>query len=320
MVYFDIKGGVVMITGGTRIMSILEAIREFGTITQASKHLFITQPAISRTIKNEEQKLKVKLVDRSVRPIRLTYAGEEYLQGLETIANASSHLSDKMNEIAQSKAGMLSIALPEALGALLLPKLVQLYSEECPQYHLNIREMASVQASKATIDNQIDLYIGPKPLEKGHFIYRKIKTLHFNLLMPKITPSLHFRRITAIHQLKLLESQNYLGIDKSMITGNFLEDFFTNNNLAIKPWLQLKNFETILKLVETGLGFTILPDDYQPSSQVSIIPIDPTLLNIELIIAHRASKTNSPEMIAFLNIMKPLFGIDPELQSVENDQ
>lgn len=308
-----------MITSYPRMISILEAIQEFGNITQASKHLFITQPAISRTIKNEEEKLNVKLVDRSVRPIRLTYAGEEYLQGLEKIAAASTELTDKMNQISESKSGMLSIALPEALGSFILPKLVKLYSEKYPQYHLDIHELASVQASKATIDNQIDLYIGPKPLEKGHFIYRIIKPLQFNLLLPKKSPIMKRHQLKTIGEFKLLESQNYIGIDKSMITGNFLESFFTNNNLSINPQIQLKNFETILKLVEAGIGFTILPADYQPNEKIVSVSIDSKLLSIDLIIAHRASKTNSPEMVAFLDIMKPLFGIDPQNQLVQYD-
>lgn len=320
MVYSFYKGDDFMANNYPRMLSILSAIQRFGNITHAAKHLFITQPALSRTLKNEEKKLNVLLVDRTVRPIRLTYAGEEYLHGLQNINIATKQLSDKMSEISQSKSGQLSIGLSETLGTLFLPKLIQLYNTKFPQYHLNISEMASTQAARAVIDNQLDLYIGPKPLERGHFIYRKIKTIHFNLICPRGIDLNKLSQITSSSQFQLLKPLNYIGIDPSMITGIFLNRFLKNANLRILPWIQLKNFQTILQIIEQGLGYSILPAYYQANSKYTVsIPIDSELLNNELIIAHRASKINSPEMVAFLDIMKPLFGVDPSHQPILRD-
>ncbi|OIM27504.1 LysR family transcriptional regulator, partial [Oenococcus oeni] len=248
--------------------------------THAAKHLFITQPALSRTLKNEEEKLNVTLVDRTTKPIQLTYAGAEYLRGLQNIDTATKQLVDKMNDISQSKSGQLSIGLPETLGTLFLPQLIQLYTTKYPQYHLQIREMASTQAAKTVIDNQLDLYIGPKPIKGSHFIYRQIKPIHFNLIYPESLSVEKLSKIERLTQFQFLKAQNYIGIDQTMITGLLLNQFFVNSNLHIRPWIQLKNFQTILQLVNKGLGFTILPSYYQSiGNHVSAIQISPNLLS-----------------------------------------
>lgn len=302
-----------------RIIGILAAIQEFGNITHAANHLFITQPALSRTLKDEETRLNVMLVDRTSKPLRLTYAGEEYLRGLQTVEDATNKLNTKMSEFSQSKTGNLSIGLSENISTLLLPKLVALYAKNYPNYHLNINELTSKQAASAVIDNQLDLYIGPKPLKKGHFTYRKIQETHYNLFCPS-NFAIPFSKIEVNSQLQPFEAKKFIGIDAISITSEIINQFLNNIGLKINPWLQLRNYQTILQVVESGLAFTILPDSFHAySDKIMVLPISPQLLKSELIIAHRTSKANSPEMIDLLKIMKPLFGIDPEKQQVLQD-
>ena len=52
---------------------------ECGSFTKAAEKLFITQPALSSYISKLEEELGVRLFDRSVTPLGLTYAGEKYL-------------------------------------------------------------------------------------------------------------------------------------------------------------------------------------------------------------------------------------------------
>ncbi|WP_257613794.1 substrate-binding domain-containing protein, partial [Oenococcus oeni] len=143
-----------------------------------------------------------------------------------------------------------------------------------------MREMASTQAAKTVIDNQLDLYIGPKPIKGSHFIYRQIKPIHFNLIYPESLSVEKLSKIERLTQFQFLKAQNYIGIDQTMITGLLLNQFFVNSNLHIRPWIQLKNFQTILQLVNKGLGFTILPSYYQSiGNHVSAIQISPNLLS-----------------------------------------
>lgn len=63
-----------------RQFTYVSMVAECGSFTKAAARLFITQPALSNYINKLEEDLGVRLFDRSVTPVKLTYAGEQYLE------------------------------------------------------------------------------------------------------------------------------------------------------------------------------------------------------------------------------------------------
>ena len=63
-----------------RQFTYVSMVAECGSFTKAAATLFITQPALSNYINKLEEDLGVRLFDRSVTPVKLTYAGEQYLE------------------------------------------------------------------------------------------------------------------------------------------------------------------------------------------------------------------------------------------------
>ncbi|MFQ9806411.1 MAG: LysR family transcriptional regulator [Christensenellales bacterium] len=71
-----------------------------GSITAASKKLFVSQPALSQTIKLIEQDLGAPIFDRSTDPISLTYAGQRYVEAAQAMLDIDRNLRA---EIAETK-------------------------------------------------------------------------------------------------------------------------------------------------------------------------------------------------------------------------
>lgn len=71
-----------MITNTKRLSEILQSVKQLGNLTAAAQHLFVSQPYVSRVIKQAERDLNLSLIDRSSKPLKLTYAGNLYLNGL----------------------------------------------------------------------------------------------------------------------------------------------------------------------------------------------------------------------------------------------
>ena len=78
----------------------LLALADTRNYSRAAEQCHISQPALTRYIKNLEEELNVTLFDRSSFPIRLTYAGERYVDGLLKILEMKEKLDKEMREIA----------------------------------------------------------------------------------------------------------------------------------------------------------------------------------------------------------------------------
>lgn len=78
---------------------------ECGSFTKAAEKLFITQPALSSYISKLEEELGVRLFDRSVTPLGLTYAGEKYLAYARDILRQADGLERENTGYLQSSGG-----------------------------------------------------------------------------------------------------------------------------------------------------------------------------------------------------------------------
>jgi len=297
---------ITMAFSTTRLAEILTAVKNLGSITAASQHLFVSQPYISRTIKEAEQQLGIQLIDRTTKPTRLTYAGAQYLAGLQKIKQQLSDLDQTMHELAQSKSGHLSIALSESMATQILPELGSQFLQEYPQYHLDIDEMPSLAAEKAVTDNQSDVYIGPKSAHHSAFFYRIMHNQSFSILVPTAYP-FSLPQVTHAQQLTSLLHQPFIGCNFQMVLGEITRHFMAENHLFLQPALTLNSLSTIQQLVEHGCGWTLLPTPAVIAPTVRSIPLDPHLLTYQLIMAHRTSKENTPEMMAFLRVAQYVF-------------
>lgn len=303
----------------TKMIHILTSIEQLGGITSAAEHLFVSQPYLRRTLKDTESELNLTLIDRSSKPTRLTYAGHVYLSGLQQVQHEINYLNQSMREIAQSKAGNISIALSESMAQIVLPKIAATFHDRYPTYTLNIKELPSIQAINAVIDNQIDVYLGPKPKHFDHFLYRSMTPLRFNLYGQYLPDKLQM--LTTPSQLKSNALTPTILLSDEMVTGSLIKDWLTSNQVLEAPTVTVNNVFTALKLVSNGMGTTILPEipqDLLPN-HIQQRPIAPQFLSSQLILAHRSSKTNTHEMIDFLTVAQDIFGINPATQQILSD-
>ena len=75
--------------------SVLQIFQD-GTISQASKHLFVSQPSLSQCIKKIESELGVQIFDRSTTPLQLTEAGRIYVDAAKKSEKYKNLSGDKL--------------------------------------------------------------------------------------------------------------------------------------------------------------------------------------------------------------------------------
>ena len=100
-------------------------VAESGSFTKAAAELFISQPALSNYVSKVEEDLGVKLFDRSANPLKLTYAGEQYVKRAKAILGQMEEMNRELRDITHHMTGRLRIGFPSERIVYMLPLLLK---------------------------------------------------------------------------------------------------------------------------------------------------------------------------------------------------
>ncbi len=132
-------------------------IHECKSISVAAKKMFISQPALSQTVKNVEKELGIEIFDRSTNPIELTAAGRKYLEVAKRILELEENFSSELHEIKEGVSGKLRIGISSIRGTKFMPKILPIFIEKYPSVDVEIYETGSANTNTMLLDKKIDV-------------------------------------------------------------------------------------------------------------------------------------------------------------------
>lgn len=115
-----------------RQFTYVNQVAESGSFTKAAAKLFISQPALSNYINKVEDDLGVKLFDRSASPLKLTYAGEQYLKRAKVILMQMEEMNRELRDITHHMSGRLKIGFPSERIIYMLPLILKPLKDQYP--------------------------------------------------------------------------------------------------------------------------------------------------------------------------------------------
>lgn len=147
---------------GEKLMNLKQAlyiqtIAREGNITAAAKKLYVSQPSLSQMVRQVESEYGVTLFDRTVSPLRLTYAGEKYLQAAKTMLAANERLENELREIRQENSGLLRLGISVQRAIQILPVALPWFTMQYPKVSIDLREEGSARLEQLLEDGEIDL-------------------------------------------------------------------------------------------------------------------------------------------------------------------
>lgn len=138
------------------------AVVETASLTRAAKLLFITQSAISHSLKNLEEAVGAKLFSRGPHGVVPTAIGQQvYVDALHIIRRFAA-LSDNAKSLSQGRHGMLAIGITPFFAACILDKAL---SELDGGFYIRIREGVSAELFQGLVSGTLDLVLSNVPLE-----------------------------------------------------------------------------------------------------------------------------------------------------------
>ena len=225
--------------------------------SEASKQLFISQSAVSQSIKTLEKKLDQILFIRSKKKVQLT--PEEKLH--------SGHIDPAMNLIQKGEAqlleaattgGQIRIGASDTICRYFLIPYLKRFHKTFPNAHIKVVNQTSVKCAELLKNGLVDLVIVNYPnnyLGNTASIV-KIRSFRDKFIAGDAFEELRGRKLT----FRQLIRYPILMLDKNSTTNEFLHQLFQQHQLDLVPEIELTSNDLLIDLARIGLGIAFVPD------------------------------------------------------------
>lgn len=141
----------------TNHLKYILTIARHKNISNAANELYISQPALTKTLNTIEDYYNIKIFDRSHTPLQITYAGMIFLEEARKTLEAANHLESQMKFLVNGEKGCISFGIPGSHGTLYLPHLLPAFKRKCPNITLNLTEAHISVLEEKLLNGDIDI-------------------------------------------------------------------------------------------------------------------------------------------------------------------
>lgn len=232
------------------------ALSEYKNFTIAAEKCFVTQPTLSMQIQKLESELDVIIFDRTRKPIQLTPIGSKIIKQCKIIASESIKIQDLVDQDRGIVAGNFKIGIAPTILPNLLPIFLKELINIYPMLKVSFIDLPSSELILKLKKNLLDLVITATPLEDDELIEKPLYYEPFIAYLPKTNKNFGKKEINP----KDISSNNLFLLKNENCFRNSIENFFINDKTFQENFnLKTGSFETLINLVDKGLGITLLP-------------------------------------------------------------
>lgn len=227
------------------------------SFSEASKQLFISQSAVSQSIKSLEKKLSQSLFIRSTKRVQLTPEGEILLRHIEPAMNLIKRGEAQLTD-STSTGGQIRIGASDTICRYFLVPYLERFHKEFPNAHITVTNQTSIRCVELLESGQVDIIITNYPNSHLSNLYsiKKLKKFQDVFVANHSFSELKDKKVT----LQELQQYPILMLDRQSTTSEFLHSLFQQHQLDLVPEIELSSNDLLIDLAKIGLGIAFVPD------------------------------------------------------------
>ena len=279
------------------------AVAELQSFSLAAERLHITQPAVSKRIRQLEETMQITLFDRIGKKSILTPNGLALIPHAEQILLEIKTYKERLEREHDQPSGILSLATSHHVGLHRLPQVLRDFKIEYPQVDLDLHFMDSEDACIAVSKNELELAIVTLPEIPDERL--NLEPIWIDLLQVVLAPDHPLSHLSEINSDQLLDYPAILP-STGTFTRKIINQYFATAKGSMKIILETNYLETIKVMVSANLGWSMLPISMLDSTLTGI-SLNGLEIKRSLGIVTRRNRTlslNSDAMIAMLRQAK----------------
>jgi DNA-binding transcriptional LysR family regulator len=273
---------------------------------------------LSGLIKELEQTLGVRVVDRSTRRIALTETGNElyplFSQMIDDLDRALANIADQ----AQLRKGIVRVAVPQLMACTLLPQVIAAWRTRYPDIRISLSDSPVEAVTTRVLSGETDFGIGPERDSAPQLEARELMDMPFEAVVPPDHALAKRRRLgwsdLAAHPLITLRGQFTERLLADMGRGSSgggnggavaakAGNADALRELTLRPAHEVTYMTTALAMVASGLGVTVCMPYAAPLVRLHglrMLPLDAPILTRRFFVYTREQRSLSPAAAAFI--------------------
>ncbi|CAM4322176.1 LysR family transcriptional regulator [Bordetella tumbae] len=275
------------------------AVAELRSFSAAGIKLHRSPAAISTHIQQLETELGVPLFDRTTRQVAMTTEGQLFYTRCQTVVRELMEVSRELGERSELRGGHVSIGTVPSISSLKLPSVLGEFKSKYPNITLELHEGPINQIHRDLSERVTDFAVAPLHEDSYDLDHQAIVNDPFVAILPRaMTTNRKYITLKALNQIDLLALSHDTAVRATV------ELVFRNAGLRYRPKIELTHHQTVISMVEAGLGAAILPTICVPKEEnadYQVLPIRPGVLTRQICIVTVNGKRLSPAAQACAN-------------------
>ena len=234
---------------------IFYTVANAGNISKAAKELYISQPAISKSIQKLEDNLGCKLFSRSSRGVILTDEGQLLYGHVKEAFETLNQGEEKLKRSIDLGVGHLQIGVSATLCKYVLLPYLKEFIRQNPHISISINCQSTNETLELLDDNKIDIGLIGKPenLKNINFFYLdQIEDIF--VANPDYLENLKKR---GIKKDAILENSTLMLLDKHNMTRQYIDDYLQDNQITIAESIDISNMDLLIDFAKIGVACVV---------------------------------------------------------------
>lgn len=227
------------------------------SFSEASKLLFISQSAVSQSIKTLERKLDQTLFIRSTKKVQLTPEGEILLRHIEPAIHLIQRGETQLLDVSAT-GGQIRIGASDTICRYFLVPYLERFHKTFPNAHIKVINQTSIKCVELLETGQVDLIVVnyPNNYLSNVSSIKKITSFRDVFIANRSYEELKGQKLT----YRQLSKYPILMLDRRSTTSEFLHRLFQQHQLDLVPEIELTSNDLLIDLARIGLGIAFIPD------------------------------------------------------------
>ena len=237
-----------------RHMKIFLEVYKTENTTKAAENLHMTQPAVSRAIKEIEGYYGVRLFDRINKKLYITETGKIFY-------TYALHILDSFDQMEKGlrnweEIGVLRVGATVTIGNSLLPKAILEFKKQYPKLTIKATIAKGFNLQSALLNNQLDFAVIEGSVNNEELLMKQIAKDRLVLILP---PS-DARGGGNIACLEALADDAFILRDEGSVSRRFVDNVFSAHGITLTACIESVSTQAIVRAVHEGLGISLLPE------------------------------------------------------------
>jgi len=231
---------------------IFYAVAKAGNISKAAKELYISQPAISKSISKLEDSLNTTLFTRNSRGVQLTEEGQILFEHTRLAFDELLQGEQELRRIQEFNLGHIRIGVSTTLCRFLMLPYLKQFIEQYPHIKISIETQSSTHTLSMLEQEKIDIGLVAEPKAQKSLMFIPVMEIEdIFVATPSYLENLYLREGK---DADLFQAGNIMLLDKQNITRTYIDSYMSENHIQANNLLQVTTMDLLIEFARIGLG------------------------------------------------------------------